>query len=366
MENKTGITSLAGRMSENCDKPKKLCEDFIKEMFKVCADSLMQDETVRIKGFGSFKIIESEAREIISVNNGERKKIDSQKKVVFTPSKELSEYINSPFDIFETLEINEEMKNNKDDFYILNEDESLGNENLVNKGILEEGSVEEGEDDEITVAAYTENKIENQPIDIDDKKLSINDNQISDSTYHVTPFYPAFNEEQSETYGKKKYGRGFITGALSMLSLCLIVFMLGCFFNWWPTNFGTKDKDNELMVNEVIPIKETTTDNFEGTETEPVEGTEGKSSVIEETPKVYDTVTTTRYLTTIAREHYGDFNFWPYIYEENSAILGHPDRITPGTKVVVPLLSKYGVDTKNKADVEKAKKKGLEIYSRYR
>ncbi|MDE6380301.1 MAG: HU family DNA-binding protein [Muribaculaceae bacterium] len=80
---------------------------------------------------------------------------------------------------------------------------------------------------------------------------------------------------------------------------------------------------------------------------------------------VYDTISTTRYLTTMAKAHYGNFNLWPYIYEENKAILGHPDRIRPGTPVVIPKLSKYGVDPENKDDIEKAKKMGVEIYARH-
>lgn len=82
--------------------------------------------------------------------------------------------------------------------------------------------------------------------------------------------------------------------------------------------------------------------------------------------KVYDTITKTRYLTTMAKDHYGNFNLWPYIYIENKAFLGHPDRIRPGTQVVIPPLSKYGVDPKNPADIAAAKKKGVEIYSRYK
>ena len=81
--------------------------------------------------------------------------------------------------------------------------------------------------------------------------------------------------------------------------------------------------------------------------------------------KVYDTISTTRYLTTMAKDHYGNYNLWPYIYKENSKILGHPDRIRPGTKVVIPPLSQYGVDPKNPEDIKKAKKLGVEIYSRY-
>lgn len=82
-------------------------------------------------------------------------------------------------------------------------------------------------------------------------------------------------------------------------------------------------------------------------------------------PLAYDAIGKTRYLTTMSREYYGNPNFWPYIYEENKAKFGHPDRIKPGTPVVVPSLKKYGVNPKNPADIEKAKRLGKEIYARY-
>lgn len=81
---------------------------------------------------------------------------------------------------------------------------------------------------------------------------------------------------------------------------------------------------------------------------------------------VYDTVSTTRYLTTMAKEHYGNFNLWPIIYEENQTILGHPDRIKPGTKVVIPPLSKYKVNPDNPDDIKAMKQKGNSIYARYK
>ncbi len=80
---------------------------------------------------------------------------------------------------------------------------------------------------------------------------------------------------------------------------------------------------------------------------------------------VYDTISTTKYLTTMAKAHYGNYNLWPYIYQENQSFLGHPDRIRPGTPVVIPKLSKYGVDPKNSDDIQKDKKLGVEIYARY-
>lgn len=79
----------------------------------------------------------------------------------------------------------------------------------------------------------------------------------------------------------------------------------------------------------------------------------------------YDAIGTSRYLITMSRDYYGNPDFWPYIYMENEPKFGHPDKIEPGTTVVIPNLKKYGVNPKNAADIEKAKKLGKEIYARY-
>lgn len=81
---------------------------------------------------------------------------------------------------------------------------------------------------------------------------------------------------------------------------------------------------------------------------------------------VYDTVTADAGLGVLARRHYGNYHFWPYIYKENEKILGHPDRIRPGTRLVIPPLSKYGVDSRNASDLAKAKRLDAEIYAKYK
>lgn len=68
---------------------------------------------------------------------------------------------------------------------------------------------------------------------------------------------------------------------------------------------------------------------------------------------VTDTVKGNRYLTTIARRHYGKKLFWVYIYEENKNVLGDPDHIAPNTVVVIPPAEKYGIkagDKQSEAD----------------
>lgn len=80
---------------------------------------------------------------------------------------------------------------------------------------------------------------------------------------------------------------------------------------------------------------------------------------------VYDTIGTSRFLTTMAKAHYGNNKLWPYIYEENKDKIGHPDKIRPGTPIRIPKLSKFGIDPNNPADITKANRLASEIYERY-
>ena len=75
----------------------------------------------------------------------------------------------------------------------------------------------------------------------------------------------------------------------------------------------------------------------------------------------YDTVTRSRYLTTMSREYYGDFRFWVYIYEENKSKIKDPNAIAPGTAVVIPPAEKYGLDKDSKESIDRARAKAVAI-----
>lgn len=55
---------------------------------------------------------------------------------------------------------------------------------------------------------------------------------------------------------------------------------------------------------------------------------------------IYDTITSTQFLTTLARKHYGVKNYWIFIYEANPG-LGNPNNIRPGTRVTIPERSSF-------------------------
>ena len=80
---------------------------FASEFFAVILQHLQEDEPVKIKGLGTFKIINVEARESISVRTGERVVIDSHSKVTFIPDNTMKELVNKPFSQFETVVLND-------------------------------------------------------------------------------------------------------------------------------------------------------------------------------------------------------------------------------------------------------------------
>lgn len=90
-----------------------------------------------------------------------------------------------------------------------------------------------------------------------------------------------------------------------------------------------------------------------------------KGSTAKEPEIFTDKITKKRYLTTMAREYYGNYNLWPLIYDYNAG-LGHPDRIRPGTKIKVPSAETLGIDPKDPAVIKKAKNRGAEIYRKYK
>ena len=80
------------------------------------------------------------------------------------------------------------------------------------------------------------------------------------------------------------------------------------------------------------------------------------------TKEVTDVVTSQIVLTTLSEKHYGSPWFWVYIYEENVArgIINDPNNIKPGTRVVIPPASKYGINPNDKASLKKAQIKSME------
>lgn len=80
---------------------------------------------------------------------------------------------------------------------------------------------------------------------------------------------------------------------------------------------------------------------------------------------VYDTVTSTRYLAKMAREYYGKSIYWVFIYDANSDKLGDPNKVSPGTRVLIP--DKESLPGSNTAERDKiAERLSADIQKRFK
>jgi nucleoid DNA-binding protein len=68
---------------------------------------IQQDKLVKIKGWGTLKVISVRDRESVDVNTGERIVIEGRDKLNFTPDAVLREIVNKPFEQFETVIVND-------------------------------------------------------------------------------------------------------------------------------------------------------------------------------------------------------------------------------------------------------------------
>ena len=80
---------------------------FVTAIFDIVKEGLETDKLVKIKGFGTFKIIDVDPRESVNVNTGERVLINGQQKITFTPDSVMKEMVNRPFAQFETVVLND-------------------------------------------------------------------------------------------------------------------------------------------------------------------------------------------------------------------------------------------------------------------
>ena len=100
---KVSVNEIAAKLIERKDLSKRQATAFVNDMFDIIQSGLEKDKAVKVKGFGTFKIISVDDRESINVNTGERVLIEGHSKITFTPDPVMKELVNKPFSQFETV-----------------------------------------------------------------------------------------------------------------------------------------------------------------------------------------------------------------------------------------------------------------------
>jgi len=102
------VNDFARELSDKYGLSLSDASDFIGAMFDVVNEELDDtDSSVKIKGFGTFKVSAVSARASVDVNTGERIIIDGRNKISFTPEVLLRDRVNRPFVQFETVVLND-------------------------------------------------------------------------------------------------------------------------------------------------------------------------------------------------------------------------------------------------------------------
>lgn len=357
MNEKITFQQLAESLSSLTGGSQNTTETFIKELFSEVADALARGENVKIKGIGSFS------------PSG-----FPDQPILFSPDSELAEAINAPFSCFEAIEIsndfNDEMlnedktsasdeitsdENNPDESPEIERTDEYGNiydeepeENPYIPSVLDNEShcIETTTDEQVSTDKQTVADLGDQTLDNTQEEDSANNNDA----------YNDINADDKYCNEEDKTKCSLLIFIIITLISLIIGYLIGCIYPYH--NFINRQNDTTPVATECF------TDTIVG---DTIKSDSIISDSISTKPAVIitDTIRATRFLTTMSREYYGEMIFWVYIYEENKEKLGNPNKIKPGTSVIIPDAEKYGINRFDSISIEQAKLKAIEIYAPY-
>ena len=82
---KFGLQDLAAAIAKKHGLEQDKTEVLVKTFFETIEEGLYEDKSVKIKGLGTFKVVEVEPRESVNVNTGERVVIEGHEKIKGKP-----------------------------------------------------------------------------------------------------------------------------------------------------------------------------------------------------------------------------------------------------------------------------------------
>lgn len=257
MMDKISIQEIATVLIEKNGLKRKEAEQFVLTMFDLIKESLATDRVVKIKGLGTFKVVDIEARESVNVNTGERVLIEGHDKITFTPDNTMKELVNKPFSQFETVVLNEGIT--FDDMPETEEDKS---DSLEIQDVPEIPEVKDSASEaepEPTPVPVSEPETESEPVATFFESEVNTDNSLEETTEQPKEETPREktpreeteddnNEETKEEYMSKKMT--YISLAIAILA-CVLCFAGGYYF-------GSNVGNESVSVIDTLDSKVTT------------------------------------------------------------------------------------------------------------
>lgn len=177
---KFGVQELATILVNKGGLSNDEAVSFVNAFFDLIQEGMNIDEIVKVKGLGTFKLVNVEARESVNVNTGERVLIDSHAKISFTPDTTMKDIVNKPFSSFETVILNEGV--NFDD---------------MNPVVATESDIESEDAAEYETEVYTEPEAPEAPVE--EVETPTEEIVTSDTVDETAIEEPQQVEQQEET-----------------------------------------------------------------------------------------------------------------------------------------------------------------------
>lgn len=379
MNEKLNIQDLIDLLAEKHGMGKKDAESFVKEFFLLVEESLEKDKYVKIRGLGTFKLIDVESRESVNVNTGERIEIQGHTKVSFTPEPSLKEVINKPFSHFETVVLNENtvledtlLENENDD-----EEEVVQNSAEISTTDIAEKTDMAEITEKIVVVEQpsTEEIVELAEVEMQEETDTSSQAIVEGGPQTVKE--EAVKEETADS--KKEVADSAMKYFVGIVVFVVILCGGAVVFMYYPdlletmTSKAIAEETSEPVVEKpanettlvakdtVVPVRvdtmveshsavakklETPKENVSRPATKKEQKKPAASFIpdsvgytIVGTQATY-TIKEGETLTKVALRFYGTKALWPYIVKHNPDIIKNPDNVPFGTTIKIPKLAK--------------------------
>lgn len=351
MNERLNMQDLTDELAESHGMSRRNAESFVRDFFVLIAEALERDKYVKVKGFGTFKLIEVDTRESVDVNTGEHIEIQGHNRVSFTPDPTLKDAVNKPFSAFETV-------------------------------VLECPASEETPSGEVSANEITETDATEQPIG--EPEPAIEKEEATEQQAQAEAEQPSSSVAELMLSEKKKreIARKAEPSSVPVLAIIAMVVILGCIgfvaYLYYPDFASGRDDVPTQQIENVEPTNDSDTANGQAaTEVSSSEAGEAQGAagagaqqtamdttataaqpklkpVVKEAISVQRLTVGTSYtpdgvlatytvkrgesLSDIAAHFYGGRSFYTYIVDYNKGKIKNPDNVPVGTELQIPRL----------------------------
>ena len=325
MDDKLIIEELVSRLATRQHIEQADAQAFVCSFLTLIEEGLRKDKYVRVKGFGTFKLIDTD------LNEG---------RIVFVPEASVRDAVNKPFSHFESVELRDDVR--FDD-------------------VVEEECVSAA-DEVVTVAGNSETH--DEPVAEEQCEVKSSGDIVENNTAEK-PDVVEVSQSNGESYRRKGSMHWYLLAAILFVGI-----VIGCGIMWGVLSHkvrSAKVVETENNVTEIEPVVGIT-DTIENdsssviNEEEPDTAsvtrktidsiikvtTENKNEIkylsdevaykISGTIEEY-TISQGSTLSKVAYRYYKNRKLWPYIVMHNKDIIQDPNNVPIGTVLRIPVLT---------------------------